>query len=81
MSEKDPPAGFLGTWSADGPFWDLFGDPGIYRETRKIHFGDLGIHRETSWDTLGVQTYILSTVAEFWNPIGGHFGVILITFS
>ena len=31
------------------------------------------IHRDTSWDTLGVQTWILSILGVFWDLLGSYF--------
>ena len=39
-------------------------------------FGDSRIHRDTSWDTLGVQTWISSILCAFGDPWGFTFGIV-----
>ena len=53
----------------EGLFWDPFGGPGIHRETFRGAFWDpfvgLSFHSETSWDTSGIQNWILSILCGF----------------
>ena len=66
-------------------FWEAwrlhFGNLGVHSGTLGHHFGDPGVPGDTQQDTLGSRLGFLSILGGFWDPLGIHFGVILMTFS
>ena len=46
-----------------------------------LHFGGAGHPWDTRGDVWGSDVVFLSVFGGFWVPVGGHFGVLLVTFS
>ena len=68
--------------------WSLWVPNPLILEAWRVHFGTLGDHLggpgvpgDTPQDTLGSRSGFLSIFGGFWDPLGTHFGVILVTFS
>ena len=58
-----------------------FGTPGRHFGTLGGHLGDPGVAGDTPQDTWGSRLGFLSILDGFWDPLGTHFGLMLVTFA
>ena len=52
---------------------------GLHWGTLGDHLGDPGVPGDTPQDTLGPSPGFVSIFDGFWDPLGVHFGAILVT--
>ena len=53
---------------------------GLHFGTQRDHLGAPGVPGDTPQATWGSRLGFLSILGGFWDPLGTHFGVILVTF-